>query len=127
VRPALTPGTEFTAGACRNESCNWLTLRSELRRYRSTLDGECSRATRPLFLASKFRVVLSFHAKIVLNAAVSRVARRGVVAQTRAAALQEVADQLDSLRGAINGLSRVAEAIAAVPAKERSKADSRGS
>jgi hypothetical protein len=44
------------------------------------------------------------------------------VAQTRAAALQEVADQLDSLGGAINGLSRVAEAIAAVPAKERSKA-----
>jgi hypothetical protein len=92
----------------------WITALPQHARRRVS-PGRCS-------WPRNFRVVLSFHPKIVLNTAVSRVARRGVVAQTRAAALQEVADQLDSLRGAINGLSRVAEAIAAVLAKERSKA-----
>jgi hypothetical protein len=44
------------------------------------------------------------------------------MAQTRDEALQGVADQVEVLQGVINGLSRVAEAIAAVPANERSKA-----
>ena len=44
------------------------------------------------------------------------------MAQTREEALQGVANQVEALQGVINGLPRVAEAIAAVPAAERSKA-----
>jgi hypothetical protein len=44
------------------------------------------------------------------------------MAHTREEALPEVTHQAEHLQGAINGLSRVAEAIAAVPANERSKA-----
>jgi hypothetical protein len=42
--------------------------------------------------------------------------------QMREEALQGVANQVAALQAAISGLSRVAEAIAAVPANERSKA-----
>jgi hypothetical protein len=44
------------------------------------------------------------------------------MAQTREEALQGVADQVEALQAVINGLPRVAEAIAAVAAIERSKA-----
>jgi hypothetical protein len=44
------------------------------------------------------------------------------MAQTREDALQGVANQVEALQGVINGLSRVAEAMAAVPANQRSKA-----
>jgi hypothetical protein len=44
------------------------------------------------------------------------------MAQTREEALQGVGNQVTALQAVINGLSRVAEAIAAVPANERSKA-----
>jgi hypothetical protein len=44
------------------------------------------------------------------------------MAHTREETLQGVANQVEHLQGVINGLSRVAEAIAAVPANERSKA-----
>jgi hypothetical protein len=114
--------TEFTAGACRNESCNWLTLRSGLRRYRSTLDGECPRATRPLFLASKFScgAVLSPQDRFKYRG-FSRSAE-GCRGSDESSSSSRSGRPTCSLRGAINGLSRVAEAIAAVPAKERSKA-----
>jgi hypothetical protein len=69
-----------------------------------------------------FREVLSFYPKIVFKYGSFIRCVEGIVAQTRAEALQGVADQLDALQGAINGLSRVAEVIAAVPANERSKA-----
>jgi hypothetical protein len=44
------------------------------------------------------------------------------MAQTREEALQGVADQVDTLQAVINGVPRVAKAVAAVPANERSKA-----
>lgn len=44
------------------------------------------------------------------------------MAKTREEAIQGVANQVEALQGVINGLSRVAEAIAAIPANQRSKA-----
>lgn len=44
------------------------------------------------------------------------------MSQTRQDTLQGMANQVEHLQGVISGLSRVAEAIAAIPANERSKA-----
>jgi ABC-type phosphate transport system permease subunit len=44
------------------------------------------------------------------------------MSHTREDTLQGMANQVEHLQGVISGLSRVAEAIAAIPANERSKA-----
>ncbi|MGC1356174.1 MAG: hypothetical protein WA851_10345 [Xanthobacteraceae bacterium] len=44
------------------------------------------------------------------------------MAKTREEAIQGVANQVEALQGVINGLSRVAVAIAAIPTNQRSKA-----
>lgn len=44
------------------------------------------------------------------------------MARTRDEDLQGVANQVEVLQGVINGLSRVADTIAAIPVSERSKA-----